>query len=329
MDRSARHGEHCRHAGDTAQPAGRAPHAGPGPAGHGAAAGSSEQRRHRRRAGLGVGQGPRRPRQHLAAPAVVLRRRPGRLGLGLPAAPGDAQRRADAGHHEGRPDVAGSPGLPAPAGRHPGLVRRRGGGRRAPGHRHGRGRRRAAPLAAHGYQVDEQAAGDDGFWTQFNRRELRDLPEPALPRRIQLPDRRAGHARGSGAGAPGRLASLHLHRPRHARRQPNLALPARPAYPGAGAGRHAGRHHDHLAGRAQRHRRVRAGRHPSGIPPPGAGPVPAPARNAARGPGGRHRDARRLPRRPGAHRRPGAVLRHRVPPVHPRPPPHQAASSRR
>ena len=31
-------------------------------------------------------------------------------------------------------------------------------------------------LAAHGYQVDEQAAGDNGFWTQFNRRELRDLP---------------------------------------------------------------------------------------------------------------------------------------------------------
>jgi GNAT superfamily N-acetyltransferase len=36
-------------------------------------------------------------------------------------------------------------------------------------------------LAAHGYQVDEQAAGDDGSWTQFNRRDLRDLPEPALP----------------------------------------------------------------------------------------------------------------------------------------------------
>ena len=36
-------------------------------------------------------------------------------------------------------------------------------------------------LAAHGYQADGPAAGDDGFWTQFNRRELRDLPEPALP----------------------------------------------------------------------------------------------------------------------------------------------------
>jgi GNAT superfamily N-acetyltransferase len=36
-------------------------------------------------------------------------------------------------------------------------------------------------LAAHGYRVDEQAAGDDGFWAQFNRRGLRDLPEPALP----------------------------------------------------------------------------------------------------------------------------------------------------
>ena len=36
-------------------------------------------------------------------------------------------------------------------------------------------------LAAHGYRLDEQAAGDDGFWTQFNRRDLRDRPEPALP----------------------------------------------------------------------------------------------------------------------------------------------------
>jgi GNAT superfamily N-acetyltransferase len=36
-------------------------------------------------------------------------------------------------------------------------------------------------LAARGYRVDEQAAGDDGFWTQFNRRELRDLSESALP----------------------------------------------------------------------------------------------------------------------------------------------------
>ena len=36
-------------------------------------------------------------------------------------------------------------------------------------------------LAAHGYRLDEQAAGDDGFWTQFNRLDLGDLPEPALP----------------------------------------------------------------------------------------------------------------------------------------------------
>ena len=36
-------------------------------------------------------------------------------------------------------------------------------------------------LAAHGYRLDEQAAGDAGFWTQFNRRDLRDLPEPTLP----------------------------------------------------------------------------------------------------------------------------------------------------
>jgi GNAT superfamily N-acetyltransferase len=36
-------------------------------------------------------------------------------------------------------------------------------------------------LAAHGFRVDDQAAGDDGFWTQFNRRDVRDLPEPALP----------------------------------------------------------------------------------------------------------------------------------------------------
>jgi GNAT superfamily N-acetyltransferase len=36
-------------------------------------------------------------------------------------------------------------------------------------------------LAVHGYRLDEQAAGDAGFWTQCNRRDLRDLPEPTLP----------------------------------------------------------------------------------------------------------------------------------------------------
>ena len=36
-------------------------------------------------------------------------------------------------------------------------------------------------LTAHGYRVDEQAAGDDGFWTQFNSRELDDLDEPVRP----------------------------------------------------------------------------------------------------------------------------------------------------
>jgi GNAT superfamily N-acetyltransferase len=36
-------------------------------------------------------------------------------------------------------------------------------------------------LAAHGYRPDEQAASDDGFWTQFNRRDLCALPEPRLP----------------------------------------------------------------------------------------------------------------------------------------------------
>jgi GNAT superfamily N-acetyltransferase len=36
-------------------------------------------------------------------------------------------------------------------------------------------------LTAHGYLVDEQAAGATGFWSQFNRRDLRDLPEPVWP----------------------------------------------------------------------------------------------------------------------------------------------------
>lgn len=36
-------------------------------------------------------------------------------------------------------------------------------------------------LAAHGYRVDEQAAGDSGSWTQYNARDLDDLPEPVLP----------------------------------------------------------------------------------------------------------------------------------------------------
>ncbi len=38
-----------------------------------------------------------------------------------------------------------------------------------------------ARLAAHGYVVDERTAADDGFWTQFNARDLADLPDPELP----------------------------------------------------------------------------------------------------------------------------------------------------
>ena len=38
-----------------------------------------------------------------------------------------------------------------------------------------------AIVAAHGYERDAQAAADDGFWHQFNARELTDLPEPVLP----------------------------------------------------------------------------------------------------------------------------------------------------
>lgn len=36
-------------------------------------------------------------------------------------------------------------------------------------------------LAAHGYRLDEQASGDHGSWTQFNRRDLADLPELVRP----------------------------------------------------------------------------------------------------------------------------------------------------
>lgn len=41
-------------------------------------------------------------------------------------------------------------------------------------------------LAAHGYVPDEQAARDDGYWTQFNSRELRELEEPVLPAGFSL-----------------------------------------------------------------------------------------------------------------------------------------------
>lgn len=41
-------------------------------------------------------------------------------------------------------------------------------------------------LAAHGYQVDEQASGDSGFWTQFNARDLDGVPEPVLPPGFRL-----------------------------------------------------------------------------------------------------------------------------------------------
>lgn len=38
-----------------------------------------------------------------------------------------------------------------------------------------------AIVAAHGYAFDEDAGSDNGSWTQFNMRELTDLPDPVLP----------------------------------------------------------------------------------------------------------------------------------------------------
>ena len=38
-----------------------------------------------------------------------------------------------------------------------------------------------AIVATHGYAFDAEAGGDDGFWHQFNARELADLPAPELP----------------------------------------------------------------------------------------------------------------------------------------------------
>lgn len=38
-----------------------------------------------------------------------------------------------------------------------------------------------AIVAAHGYVFDEDAGSDSGSWSQFNMRELTDLPEPVLP----------------------------------------------------------------------------------------------------------------------------------------------------
>ena len=100
--------------------------------------------------------------------------------------------------------------------------------------------------------MDEQDAGDDGFWTQFNRRALRDLPEPALPPGFsfvaaeQVTPEEAAQAHRD-AWHPSTFTDHGMYGA-----EPDLALPARPARAGASAGRHAGGHHDHLAGREQR-----------------------------------------------------------------------------
>jgi len=39
-----------------------------------------------------------------------------------------------------------------------------------------------ASVAAHGYAFDAQTGSDNGFWVQFNVRELADVPEPVLPK---------------------------------------------------------------------------------------------------------------------------------------------------
>jgi GNAT superfamily N-acetyltransferase len=38
-----------------------------------------------------------------------------------------------------------------------------------------------ARLAAHGYRLDTKIAADDGYWHQFNARDLTDIEEPVLP----------------------------------------------------------------------------------------------------------------------------------------------------
>ena len=47
-------------------------------------------------------------------------------------------------------------------------------------------------LAAHGYQLHEQQASDDGYWQQMNTRELTDLEQPVLPTGFRF--RTAGEA---------------------------------------------------------------------------------------------------------------------------------------
>ena len=41
--------------------------------------------------------------------------------------------------------------------------------------------RAEAIAAAHGYEVDREAASDSGHWGQFNARDLTDVPDPVLP----------------------------------------------------------------------------------------------------------------------------------------------------
>ena len=137
-------------------------------------------------------------------------------------------------------------------------------------------------LAAHGYRLDEQAAGNARLLDPVQP------PGPARPAGahatsgIQLPDRRAGLARGRGAGAPGRLASLDLHRPRHAGGPGDLALPPGPPRPSAGARRHPGRNDDHIwLDERNEDRRVRAGRYVPGLPKAGHDPRHAQVRHAA------------------------------------------------
>ena len=169
-------------------------------------------------------------------------------------------------------------------------------------------------VEAHGFVFDAKDGGDDGGWIQTNERDLVDVPEPVLPegfRFVTSEDVSAARAVKAHRDAwpNSRFTEAGLERIRG-------TWPYRGDL--HGAGRDARRVRDHLAGRGHALRRVRAGRHPRGLPSPGSGVGVAVARHAQGQGGGGGTHGGRLPGRAGAPVRAGAVLRRGLSGVHPR-----------
>jgi len=146
-----------------------------------------------------------------------------------------------------------------------------------------------------GHACDGGMVGEAGSWTQLNERDLIEVPDPVLPDgfRFRTADE-AGPEAAVQAHVDAWAPSTYTAEGYEGRPEDDF-LPRRPPRPGGGAGRDHGRIDDHVAGRGQQDRRVRACRDASRLPAPWPRHRNAAARDASRASGRGHSHDGRLP----------------------------------